>query len=455
MSTRHAQITGVLLVLLAAAPLATAQTPRRFALVIGNSEYTREPVPTAVEDALLMKGSLEGIGFEVDYHENLDRQGFLQVVQEFESTLRRGDIALFYFAGHGINVDGNNYLVPLRARIFSDTDATFEAIPLNRITESFSFSDVSTGLAFVEASYNNSYPTAGRSIRAGMTPVSAGTSTLVAFAAGAGQFAIRPEGRSSYFTRSLSEYIAVPGVEIHQLLTLVRRDVSRATASRQLPFSSSSLLTRFVFQEGENRLGILNQPFFNVRIDGDEYPVEVYANGNYLGVTPLLRALPPGDYEFEFAHERFETQVVNFSAQTGEYVLLEPELREVEPLRTSFELDQRLASIRAGDVAPPAVRRRRNWGVGLLATGLTNLVISTVVLPAAYAPYANQYYVAESFDGSRWAREAAKVFRPAMMISGGVGLALTGFATYLLLTPPRDRSGPEVPTPQPLTEGGE
>ncbi len=455
MGTRHLHLITVTLILLIAATFAAAQTPRRFALVIGNGEYTREPVPTAVEDALLMKESLEGIGFDVDHHENLDRQNFLQVVQDFESRLRRGDVALFYFAGHGINVDGDNYLVPLRARIFPNTDAPFEAIPLNRITESFSFSDVSTGIAFVEASYNNAYPTSGRSIRAGMTPVSAGTSTLVAFAAGAGQFAIRPEGRSSYFTRSLSEYIAVPGVEIHQLLTLVRRDVSRATASRQLPFSSSSLLTRFVFQEGENRLGILNQPFFNVRVDGSEYPVEVYANGNYLGVTPLLRALPPGDYEFEFAHERFETQVVNVSAETGEYVLLEPALREVEPLRASFELNQELASVRSRDVVPSAVRRRRNWGVGLMTAGLTNLFIGGVALPLAYAPYATQYYEAESFDGSSWARDAAKTFRPAMIISGGVGFVLTGFATYLLMTPPRDRSGPDNTTPQPLTDEGE
>ena len=455
MTRKNLRVASALTLFVVVAGVAVAQTPRRLALVIGNSGYTREPVPTAGEDALLMKSSLEGIGFEVDYYENVDRQAFLQAIQQFEATLRRGDVALFYFAGHGINVDGNNYLVPLGARIFSDTDATFEAIPLNRVTESFSFSDVSTGLAFVEASYNNAYPTAGRSIRAGMTPVSAGTGTLVAFAAGTGQFAVRPDGPSSYFTRSLAEYIAVPGVEIHQLLTLVRRDVSRATASRQLPFSSSSLLTRFVFREGENELGILSQPFFNIRIDGVDYPVEVYANGNFLGVAPLLRALPPGEYELEFVHERYETQVVNFSAETGEYVFFEPELREVEPLRTSFELNRQLADFQSREREPRAVRRRRSWGVGLMAAGLTNLLIGGVVLPVAYTPYATQYYAAESFDGSRWAREAAKVFRPAMIISGGVGLTLTGVATYLLVTSPREQAEPETASPQPLADGGE
>lgn len=149
MTRKNLRVASALTLFLVVAGVAVAQTPRRLALVIGNSGYTREPVPTAGEDALLMKSSLEGIGFEVDYYENVDRQAFLQAIQQFEATLRRGDVALFYFAGHGINVDGNNYLVPLGARIFSDTDATFEAIPLNRVTESFSFSDVSTGLAFV------------------------------------------------------------------------------------------------------------------------------------------------------------------------------------------------------------------------------------------------------------------------------------------------------------------
>ena len=417
------------------AALLTAQTPRRMALVVGNGDYRQEPLATAVDDALLVKGTLEGLGFDVYHHENVDREGFLTAIQEFEDRLRRGDTALFYFAGHGINVEGENYLVPLGARIFSDTDATFEAIPLDRITESFAFSEVSAGLAFVEASYDNLYRTSGRNIRAGMAPVSAGTNTLVAFASGAGQPATPPAGANSHFTSALNQYIAVPGVEIHQLLTLVRRDVSRATNGRQLPFTSSSLLTRFVFQEGENTLGILNQPFFNLRVAALEEPVEVYANGSFLGEAPLLRALPPGSYQVRFLHERYEPVTVDVTAESGEFVELAPELEVIRPLRTAETLNLQFQGIRGQQSAWESGATRRAWGVGLLAGGLANLFMGAVAIPLVIEPWANQYYAASSVIEAEGMSVARSLLTIPFYATNGLGIAMTGVSLFLLFSP--------------------
>ncbi|MFW5685870.1 MAG: caspase family protein [Spirochaetota bacterium] len=424
----------IIALLVTAAGTLAAQTPRRMALVIGNAEYRGEPIATAVEDALLIKGTLEGLGFDVYHHENVDREGFVTAIQEFEELLRRGDSALFYFAGHGINVAGENYLVPLGARIFSDTDATFEAIPLDRVTESFAFSEVATGLAFVEASYDNLYRTSGRTIRSGMAPVSAGTNSLVAFASGAGQPATPPNGANSHFTSALNQYIAVPGVEIHQLLTLVRRDVSRSTGGRQLPFTSSSLLSRFVFVEGENTLGILNRPFFNLRVGELDYPVEVYVNERYLGDAPILRALPPGDYEVRLLHERYEPVSVLVSGASGDFVDLSPEFTPAPPLRRAEELGLAYQTARSEAAGWGAAFTRRSWGVGLVAGGLVNIFFGSVVVPLFYEPWANQYYAATSFNESSDARFWADILAPTFYATNGVGLVLAGVGTFLLLT---------------------
>jgi hypothetical protein len=417
-----------------------AHSQRSYALVIGNGEYQREPINTAVSDALLMKATLEGLGFRVFYHENVDRQGFLEAVQEYESVLRRGDTAVFYFAGHGINVGGTNYFVPLGARIFSDTDATFETIPLNRITESFAFSEVGAGMAFIEASYDNLWRNAGIGIRAGMTPVSAGTNTLVAFASGPGQPAVTPEKDNSYFTQSLAEYMAVPGVEIHQLLTLVRRGVSRSTRSRQLPFASSSLLARYVFREGENDLGILSQPFFNIRVDGTGVPVEVYVNGDLLGTTPLLRALPPGEYELTTYHENFKPYSTTVSAESGGYVLVEPELTPVAEITTAEFNIGRIEAVQQSSEAWKKTKWRRDLGIGLLATGVAWLLGGAVALPVMAQPYGTEYYAAESFNDSRGAIEALGTFRPLFFILNGAGLVFSGAGAVFLLTLPHNEN---------------
>jgi hypothetical protein len=229
-----------------------AQAQDRLALVIGNSKYlSANAVPNAVNDARLMARALRDIGFVVADGFDLSRASMERQIREFLHKSAAARVALFFYAGHGLQVDGRNYLLPVDANLEAASDLDFETIGLDNILGSLD--GVSrTNIIILDACRNNPFAQrlASRfgvarsvTILSGLAGYSnLGTGTLIAFSTAPGAVALDGNGSNSPFTKALARHVRTPGLEVRQMLTRVRADVAAETGGRQIPWDNSSLL---------------------------------------------------------------------------------------------------------------------------------------------------------------------------------------------------------------------
>ena len=246
-----------------AAPAAAAQG-RRVALVIGNAAYRNVPALFNPEhDAEAIASSLRATGFEkVTVASDVSREQMVDALRTFATEAEQADWAVVYYSGHGLEVNGTNYLVPVDAKISSDRDVQFAAVPLDQVMASVEGAK-KLKLVLLDACRNNPFvpqmrrtapadaavastsatgpaaPT--RSIGLGLAEIKVSGATLVVYAAKHGQTALDGEGNDSPFAVAVVQRIATPNVEINKLFRLVRDDVMEATAGRQEPYTYGSL----------------------------------------------------------------------------------------------------------------------------------------------------------------------------------------------------------------------
>ena len=242
------------LLLLLSAPQALAE--KRVALVIGNAAYQNvAPLPNPGNDAADMVAKLEALGFEVVSGRDLDLSGVRRAVRDFVGRLDGADLALFYYAGHGLQVDGENYLAPVDARLASQVDLEFEAVPMNLILTAMERS-TRVNVVLLDACRDNplavnlarSMGTRSASVGRGLAKIGTGIGTLIAFATQPGNVALDGSGRNSPFTSALLKHLGQPGRDITRELIDVRRDVLAATGGRQVPWDNSSLTGEVVLK---------------------------------------------------------------------------------------------------------------------------------------------------------------------------------------------------------------
>ena len=226
-----------------------ALADKRVALVIGVSKYQRVPqLANPARDADAMSALFKSAGFDVVNSErDLGIADFRRAVREFSETSRNADIAVVYYAGHGIEVDGINYLIPADARLLSDFDVEDETVSLDRVVRALD-SVKRLKLIILDACRDNPFATtmkrsiASRSVGRGLGKVEPTMSdTLIAFAAKAGAVASDGDGQNSPFATALVKYITEPGLDLRLAFGRVRDDVLKSTANRQEPFVYGSL----------------------------------------------------------------------------------------------------------------------------------------------------------------------------------------------------------------------
>ncbi len=237
------------LIALSALFASPAAEARRVALVIGNGSYqhtTRLPNPGS--DAKALARTLRTLNFdEVTGLTDLDRPRMERAVLEFGRRASGADVALVFFAGHGIQMDGRNYLLPVDARLEDDLALRVEAVNLDLVLDAVS--GAGTRLVVLDACRNNPFLSrmrvsgANRNVSRGLAPVDAALGgTLIAFSTSPGDVAADGDGGNSPFTSALVRHLAQPGLEIRQVFTRVRADVLAQTGKRQTPWENSSLL---------------------------------------------------------------------------------------------------------------------------------------------------------------------------------------------------------------------
>lgn len=247
-SYKHLQV----FLLLAAALFLTSQAAwatKRVALVVGNSSYQNAPLlPNPANDAAAITATLKSAGFDVvDSRLNLAATDMRRALREFADQARDADIALVYYAGHGIEIDGTNYLIPTDARLERDTDIYDEAFSLDRVLLAIEPAR-QLRVVIVDACRNNPFAdsmkrtVASRSISRGLARVEPTVSnTLIAFAAKAGLTALDGNSKNSPYASALVKYIAKPGLDLRRAFGFVRDDVLQATGNRQEPYVYGSL----------------------------------------------------------------------------------------------------------------------------------------------------------------------------------------------------------------------
>lgn len=222
---------------------------KRVALVIGNSSYTNvSTLANPANDAEAVGLLLRSAGFDVvQTKSNLTTVEMRKAISDFSESVRSADIAAVYYAGHGIEVDGTNYLIPVDAKLKRDVDAEDEAISLDRVLKIIEPA-VRLRLVILDACRDNPFSQrmvrtiSKRAIGRGFAPIEPPLSdTLIAFAAKAGSIAEDGSGTHSPFTSSLLKNLTAPGIDLRIALGRVRDDVSRATGKKQEPFVYGSL----------------------------------------------------------------------------------------------------------------------------------------------------------------------------------------------------------------------
>lgn len=234
----------------------------RLALVIGNNQYESVPVlQKAVADAEAVSRQLRALGFETFEGLNLDRRGMNQRISEFTAQLEAGDTAFVFFAGHGVEIDGENYLLPtdIETPFAGETDfVKSESIALSNLLNRVRSTGARTSIAIIDACRDNPFETtAGRSIGGtrGLGRIDAPQGMFVIFSAGAGQMALdrlhdNEAEPNSVFTRALLPRLAQPGLELRSMVADLRRevrDLSRTVQHNQVPAYYDELLGEFYF----------------------------------------------------------------------------------------------------------------------------------------------------------------------------------------------------------------
>ncbi len=237
---------------LAAALLLVCQpafAEKRVALVLGNSAYQNvAPLPNPVNDGAVIAAKLKEAGFDVvDFRHDLPAAETRRALRDFADAARDADIAVVYYAGHGMEVDGTNYLIPVDAKLERDTDVYDEALSLNRVLVAVEPAR-KLRLVILDACRDNPFARimkrtlASRAIGRGLAKIEpASPNTLIAYSAKAGSTALDGDTKNSPFTLALANHLTTPGLDVRKAFGFVRDDVLKITGNRQEPFVYGSL----------------------------------------------------------------------------------------------------------------------------------------------------------------------------------------------------------------------
>src|SRR5262245_8295997 len=246
-------------------PLAQRRDPvavknKRLALVIGNAAYKESPLANPVNDARDMSQLLTGLGFEVVYRQNASQAEMKSAIREFGNKIVKGDVALFYFAGHGAQVNGENYLIPVDAVITKEEEIEYESVNAGLALAQMASAANKLNIVILDACRNNPFARSFRSQTRGLAQISAPAGTIIAYATDPGSVAADGKGKNGLYTEELLKAMRVPGLKIEDVFKQVRIAVRNRSQGKQTPWESSSLEGDFYFnQPGDNNPNVVER----------------------------------------------------------------------------------------------------------------------------------------------------------------------------------------------------
>ena len=257
MRVLHVLLTGQLLLLLISSAsgqlnrdltVEEMQGESRIALLIGNGAYDNAPLKNPPNDVRAMSRALTSCGFEVIEKIDCSKKEMYSAIQDFGKKIQRGSIGLFYYAGHGMQVKGRNYLIPVRAGITAEDEVEFQAIDASLVLSKMETAENRVNIVILDACRNNPFARSFRSGGRGLARMDAAKGTFISYATAPGRVASDGDGANSLYTSALIRHILQPGVKIEEVFKQVRGEVAISSAEAQIPWESSSLIGDFYFR---------------------------------------------------------------------------------------------------------------------------------------------------------------------------------------------------------------
>ncbi len=241
------KILGVCFTLLLASSVFGADAVGRVALVIGNAAYKSSPLANPVNDATDMAKSLRALGFDVVLRTNITSKQIGRTLRAFRTKIKPGDVALVFYAGHGLQINGENYLPAVDADIVGEDDVPNQSLSTRQILDVLADSKSSMNLVFLDACRDNPYARSFRSATRGLTRENAPSGTLMSFATRPGSVAADGTGRNGLYTSVLLKAMEEKNQPIEQVLKQVVRGVTAASNGAQEPWMEGSVTGDFCF----------------------------------------------------------------------------------------------------------------------------------------------------------------------------------------------------------------
>jgi hypothetical protein len=269
---------------------------RRVALVIGNDSYASMPLHNARNDARAVRDTLHDEGFQIDYVEDATRAGFTHAMDAFSAKLQRDDVALFYYSGHGLAVDGVNYLLPVDFSAQSEADVPFSGYPALQVQRKLEERGTKLNIIILDACRDNPFRYS-RSAGGGLAAMREGVGTLIAFAAADGQRASDNTAESNgLFTKYLLESMREPGMNVRDMFFRVQERVYEASSHRQFPYVYAGAVGQFFFRPAGNVAAApVNSPDLHAQADL-VYWESIRDSKNPAVFEDYLRRFPDGQF---------------------------------------------------------------------------------------------------------------------------------------------------------------
>lgn len=228
-----------------------AKTEKRLALVIGNSNYSHGAfLLNPANDAKAMAKVLEKVGFEVESYINADQKAVKMAMDNFGGKLENYQVGLFYYAGHGVQVNGNNYIIPVDANLYMENDVEYDCVEVGRILGKMEDSGCETNIIILDACRDNPFERkwSGRSVKTqGLAFMNAPSGSIIAYSTSPGRTASDGTGENGLYTSALLKYMQVPNMVLEDVFKNVRSEIEKISGGKQTPWESTSLKGSFFF----------------------------------------------------------------------------------------------------------------------------------------------------------------------------------------------------------------
>jgi len=432
----------------------SSSTEPRVALVIGNAEYTDSvsPLKNPVNDALDVSAKLQSLGWQVVTGSDGTRRDMLRKIAEFRDLLKAkpNAMALFFYAGHGVQIEGKNYLLPVGEPFESLDDVRESAISLDRVTDAFDEAKALRTLIILDACRDNPFTQKTRSIAStrGLAVVPAyeladGGSAVI-FATMPNDVAADGTGRNGVFTESLLAYID-KGLNLQDMYLKVKDDVKIKTNGKQNPsLTTAGVLTGFylgssvvvetpkIVIQPSTPIVTATSETFRLKIIGVEAGISVKIDGREVGKTPLDMALPKGIYTVELSHPDWNAWKEVIKPNASGIVDVSPKLEHSNSWKMAQLVIQRdalqinLDTIKSRQKVPKTITIS---GIGVAALGLATSTVAYLVGNDLRAFYDAATTVEEA-DSTRSRLDAMAITFQVGIIAGGTGLAGTLFGLF-------------------------